>query len=353
MSHPQPPINQIRRSASYSTTSNSNRPPPKTSRRQSKLNNLDRRRICEYAAAHPKSTQEDIALQWGIDRSSVSKILKYRAAASLSLRPRLYGAARKKLSATCPRRWDSGMEHSRHLTADQGWPFSRSLHHPRSSYSSQASASPTSSDQRNPQYQQQRSRHGSPIANGDRMALTNITPTKRSKLGVHDENYHSDAMDPLNDEVGEDHDNDEDDEDEVGAEEEDEEDDDDEDEDEEEEEEEEEEEDDDDEEDENDEEDDVGLEDDGDLPSRRTCESQSPERGREILKKAIFEDEDVDEEDGDRTQGFIPRPSCSNKDHSSDSARVNDSSPRFENQRSVFHLNSSTPTPPLSNEGSG
>ncbi|KAG0146771.1 hypothetical protein CROQUDRAFT_92251 [Cronartium quercuum f. sp. fusiforme G11] len=72
-SHPhQPP------SRSVSIAHPPGRPPPKTARRQSKLNNLDRRRICEYAAAHPKSTQEDIALQWGIDRSSVSKILKYR-----------------------------------------------------------------------------------------------------------------------------------------------------------------------------------------------------------------------------------------------------------------------------------
>ncbi|KNZ57622.1 hypothetical protein VP01_210g1 [Puccinia sorghi] len=50
---------------SLSTSTVSGRPPPKTSRRQSKLNNLDRRRIY-------------IAVQWGIDRSSVSKILKYR-----------------------------------------------------------------------------------------------------------------------------------------------------------------------------------------------------------------------------------------------------------------------------------
>ncbi|MBW0548854.1 hypothetical protein O181_088569 [Austropuccinia psidii MF-1] len=71
-------VNSIHLTRPLTGSTPSGRPPPKTSRRQSKLNNLDRRRICEYAAAHPKATQEDIAVQWGIDRSSVSKILKYR-----------------------------------------------------------------------------------------------------------------------------------------------------------------------------------------------------------------------------------------------------------------------------------
>lgn len=58
-------------------------PPPgrikaKTERRQSKLTNLDRRQICEYANEHKAATQEDIAQKWQVDRSSVSKILKFK-----------------------------------------------------------------------------------------------------------------------------------------------------------------------------------------------------------------------------------------------------------------------------------
>ncbi len=43
-----------------------------------KLLNRDRKAICEYAVKNPDARQEDIATTYGIDRSTVSKILKMK-----------------------------------------------------------------------------------------------------------------------------------------------------------------------------------------------------------------------------------------------------------------------------------
>lgn len=45
-------------------------------KRKTKLLNIDRKRICEHAAAHPKMKQDDLAAIFGIERSTVSKVLK-------------------------------------------------------------------------------------------------------------------------------------------------------------------------------------------------------------------------------------------------------------------------------------
>ena len=45
---------------------------------KTKIDDLDRKRICEYAAAHPRQKQGDIAAVFDIERSTVSKILKQR-----------------------------------------------------------------------------------------------------------------------------------------------------------------------------------------------------------------------------------------------------------------------------------
>lgn len=47
-------------------------------RTKTKIDDVDRKRICEYAAAHPRQRQGDIAAVFDVERSTVSKILKNR-----------------------------------------------------------------------------------------------------------------------------------------------------------------------------------------------------------------------------------------------------------------------------------
>lgn len=63
--------------ASHSSLLSSSSPASgKTPKKKAKLTNLDRKRICDYHVAHPKAKQEDIASTFGIERSTVSKVLR-------------------------------------------------------------------------------------------------------------------------------------------------------------------------------------------------------------------------------------------------------------------------------------
>ncbi|KZW00947.1 hypothetical protein EXIGLDRAFT_761236 [Exidia glandulosa HHB12029] len=46
--------------------------------RKTRLYNIDRKAICCYAKAHPEARQEDIAARYGVERSTISKILKQK-----------------------------------------------------------------------------------------------------------------------------------------------------------------------------------------------------------------------------------------------------------------------------------
>lgn len=50
-----------------------------TPRRSMRLSNLDRKALCQYAEAHPRVKHEHIGSMFGVERSTVSKILKQRA----------------------------------------------------------------------------------------------------------------------------------------------------------------------------------------------------------------------------------------------------------------------------------
>ncbi|KAJ4491277.1 hypothetical protein C8J55DRAFT_556852 [Lentinula edodes] len=67
--------------------SSSSQPPPnpvisrpyaKPKQRKQRLFNVDRKAICEYHLAHPNEKQELIARQYGVERSTISKILKHK-----------------------------------------------------------------------------------------------------------------------------------------------------------------------------------------------------------------------------------------------------------------------------------
>lgn len=51
---------------------------PRMSKQKKKLRNIDRKAICEHAVAHPTAKQDEIANAFGIERSTVSKILKHK-----------------------------------------------------------------------------------------------------------------------------------------------------------------------------------------------------------------------------------------------------------------------------------
>lgn len=46
--------------------------------RKTRLYNIDRKAICCYAKSHPEARQEDIAARYGVERSTISKILKQK-----------------------------------------------------------------------------------------------------------------------------------------------------------------------------------------------------------------------------------------------------------------------------------
>ncbi|KAJ4482231.1 hypothetical protein J3R30DRAFT_2144909 [Lentinula aciculospora] len=54
------------------------RPYVKPKQRKQRLFNVDRKAICEYHLAHPNEKQELIARQYGVERSTISKILKHK-----------------------------------------------------------------------------------------------------------------------------------------------------------------------------------------------------------------------------------------------------------------------------------
>lgn len=47
--------------------------------RKNKLFNVDRKAICQYAEQNPSRRQEDIAMHFGVERSTVSKVLKVKS----------------------------------------------------------------------------------------------------------------------------------------------------------------------------------------------------------------------------------------------------------------------------------
>ncbi|KAG6831007.1 hypothetical protein H0H87_006580 [Tephrocybe sp. NHM501043] len=65
------------------TSSSASAPPitlaPKPKQRKQRLDNSDRKRICLFHQSNPSARQEDIAAQFGVERSTISKILKQKA----------------------------------------------------------------------------------------------------------------------------------------------------------------------------------------------------------------------------------------------------------------------------------
>lgn len=50
-----------------------------TPKEKKRLRNIDRKMICDFAAAHPTVKQDAVAAKFGVERSTVSKILKHKA----------------------------------------------------------------------------------------------------------------------------------------------------------------------------------------------------------------------------------------------------------------------------------
>jgi hypothetical protein len=51
---------------------------PRQKQRKQRLFNVDRKAICEYHKANPNARQEDIAVRYRVERSTISKILKHK-----------------------------------------------------------------------------------------------------------------------------------------------------------------------------------------------------------------------------------------------------------------------------------
>lgn len=51
---------------------------PTTSKPKKRLVNRERKEICQFYIDNPTVRQEDIAARWGVERSTVSKILKHK-----------------------------------------------------------------------------------------------------------------------------------------------------------------------------------------------------------------------------------------------------------------------------------
>jgi hypothetical protein len=51
---------------------------PRAKQRKQRLFNVDRKAICVYHRQHPNARQEDIARRYGVERSTISKILKFK-----------------------------------------------------------------------------------------------------------------------------------------------------------------------------------------------------------------------------------------------------------------------------------
>ncbi|CAE6409430.1 unnamed protein product [Rhizoctonia solani] len=76
-SHPHPSI--ARSSAGISRSVNNNTVSPIRRRaNKQRLDDARRKEICSYARDRPKARQEDIAIKYGVERSTISKILKHK-----------------------------------------------------------------------------------------------------------------------------------------------------------------------------------------------------------------------------------------------------------------------------------
>ena len=51
---------------------------PRQKQRKQRLFNVDRKAICVYHKEYPNARQEDIAVRYGVERSTISKILKHK-----------------------------------------------------------------------------------------------------------------------------------------------------------------------------------------------------------------------------------------------------------------------------------
>lgn len=51
-------------------------PPTRPKQRKQRLFNVDRKAICVFHRENPQARQEDIAIRYGVERSTISKILK-------------------------------------------------------------------------------------------------------------------------------------------------------------------------------------------------------------------------------------------------------------------------------------
>ncbi|KAJ7601017.1 hypothetical protein C8J56DRAFT_730370, partial [Mycena floridula] len=51
---------------------------PRQKARKQRLFNIDRKAICVYHTDNPTARQEDIAVRYGVERSTISKILKHK-----------------------------------------------------------------------------------------------------------------------------------------------------------------------------------------------------------------------------------------------------------------------------------
>lgn len=60
----------------YTRQTVSSLPHPRAKQRKQRLFNVDRKAICLYHMENPNARQEDIALRYGVERSTISKILK-------------------------------------------------------------------------------------------------------------------------------------------------------------------------------------------------------------------------------------------------------------------------------------
>jgi len=53
-------------------------PAPRPKQRKQRLFNVDRKAICLYHKQYPNARQEDIGMRYGVERSTISKILKHK-----------------------------------------------------------------------------------------------------------------------------------------------------------------------------------------------------------------------------------------------------------------------------------
>ncbi|EJC98867.1 uncharacterized protein FOMMEDRAFT_142936 [Fomitiporia mediterranea MF3/22] len=109
-----------------------------TSKPKRRLQNRQRKEICQYYLEHPNSRQEDIAARWGVERSTVSKILKrknYWMACKdgdennlAKHRPPKFGAIEAKMESWLAECRDSGTPISDAMIRVKAREIARSVH---------------------------------------------------------------------------------------------------------------------------------------------------------------------------------------------------------------------------------